>query len=251
MPYPPYHARVGRSDEHTLTGATVRAPPHSAIHHHSGLCLRTTLLYSFGVRRFWKTPLLALCSTLACSSARTGTAAPGDAGVDAARVIESYTVDAGACSATLATVEFLASPHVDVGTQVSYNSNPPSSGPHYAIWAAFREYDKAIDRRFYVHNLEHGATVFLYKCASAAACPELVRALRDVVREMPADPACSGPKNRVMLLPDPLLDTSVAVAAWGATYRADCVDPPSLLAFAKKHYAKSPEDLCADGQPDL
>src|SRR5688572_10872756 len=43
------------------------------------------------------------------------------------------------CLALQDSPELLASPHVAVGSKITYSSNPPSSGPHYPIWAAFQE----------------------------------------------------------------------------------------------------------------
>jgi len=52
---------------------------------------------------------------------------------------------------------------------------------------------------------------------------------------------------RTVITPDPLLDVPVAAAAWGYTYKADCVDLPSLIAFATEHYGNGPEVLCGNG----
>jgi hypothetical protein len=166
-------------------------------------------------------------------------------------VVAPYTIPAGACTATLEGPAILQSLHVPPGTPVTYNSNPPSSGNHYAIWAAFREYDKPVDRRYYVHSMEHGAVVFLYKCAGPTECPDIVAGLRRAIDAMPKDPLCSDVKNRIILTPDPLIDTKVAVAAWGFTYEADCVDQATLVDFAKAHYARAPEDFCSPGQADF
>ena len=98
-------------------------------------------------------------------------------------------------------------------------------------------------------NLEHGAIVFAYDCKDP--CPDVVAALTAVRDGMPADPACSGPPGpsvRAVITPDARLTTPIAVAAWGATYTATCIDPPSLRAFAKAHYAHAPENFCADGK---
>ena len=51
----------------------------------------------------------------------------------------------------------------------------------------------------------------------------------------------------MVLTPDPLLDTPIAAAAWGATYTATCIDEASLRAFADAHYGQGPEDFCSDG----
>ena len=55
--------------------------------------------------------------------------------------------------------------HVPIGSNITtWDSNPPSSGDHYPVWAAFQEYDAAVPRGYYVHDLEHGAVDFLYNC---------------------------------------------------------------------------------------
>lgn len=53
-----------------------------------------------------------------------------------------------------------------------------------------------------------------------------------------------------MITPDPLLDTPVAAAAWGATFTAQCLDAPArqlLEDFVRTHYNRAPEDVCAGG----
>ncbi len=138
------------------------------------------------------------------------------------------------------------------GTPIEYNSNPPSSGPHYPIWAAFQEYDKPIARPYLVHDLEHGAIVLLHNCALAkpnAPCPGIIEQLRKVRDAVPTDPKCdAATRVRVIIAPDPDLDVPVAAAAWGFTYKADCVDAPTLEQFAKDNYAKGPEDFCTPGK---
>jgi len=153
------------------------------------------------------------------------------------------------CEVLVDAPPFVSAEHVPVGTHVNYNSNPPSSGPHYPVWAAFNVFDKPVQREFYVHDLEHGAVVLLYKCDAPSGCPEVVLALKQVSDALPDDPLCNKAPVRVrtVITPDPLLDVPVAAAAWGWTYKAKCVDVPSLTQFAKDHYAKGPEDLCADG----
>lgn len=134
--------------------------------------------------------------------------------------------------------------HVAVCTTVEYATNPPSGGDHWPVWAAYRKYDGAIPRELYVHDLEHGGVALLFRCEGA--CPEVVSAL-DAVFDSMTDSACTGPKSRMLRAPDPELAAPIAVAAWGATYTATCIDEPSLSAFVKAHYARGPEDTCADG----
>jgi hypothetical protein len=137
--------------------------------------------------------------------------------------------------------------HQDDCTPLAYSTNPPSGGDHWPHWAAYKKYATVVPREMYVHDEEHGAVVLAYRCA--AACPDVIAALSGVFDGM-ADPLClqnPGPAARVVLTPDPLLDTPVAAATWGATYTATCIDVPSLRAFADAHYGNGREQTCADG----
>jgi hypothetical protein len=138
--------------------------------------------------------------------------------------------------------------HVPVCSSVTYDTNPPSGGDHWPIWAAYRIYQETVvPREMYVHDLEHGGIVFLFRCSGS--CTDVVDALTTAFDGMPADPLCDGmaPTARHVLTADPDLATPIAAAAWGATYTATCIDPPSLAKFARDHYAQGPEDFCTDG----
>lgn len=137
--------------------------------------------------------------------------------------------------------------HRPIGTPLTYCTTPPSSGDHYAIWAAFKEYDKPIEWPYLVHDLEHGAILLLYKCDGP--CPEILDALRRVRDSAAVDPLCDADtQKRIIIAPAPSLETKVAAAAWDAIYRAPCADVPTLEAFVRDHYRKGPEDLCSPGQ---
>jgi hypothetical protein len=140
--------------------------------------------------------------------------------------------------------------HVLTCTSVEYATNPPSSGDHWGFWAAFKEYAWPIPREVYVHDMEHGAVVLAYRCDDG--CPEVVAMLREVTLEATSDPLClevpgSSP-TRIVITPDPKLDTPIAAAAWGATYTATCIDKSSLASFVAKAYGKGPEATCFPGK---
>jgi hypothetical protein len=141
--------------------------------------------------------------------------------------------------------------HEPVCTPLTYQTNPPSSGDHWPIWAEFRSYTLPVPRQMYVHNLEHGAVVMAYSCG--ADCPEAPLAFEEAADTFGVDPLCAAKPNgaersRVIITPDPLLDEPIGIAAWRATYAATCIDPPSILAFLEEHYAKGPENLCTEGK---
>lgn len=149
-----------------------------------------------------------------------------------------------ACQALSAAQPLEGAGHVPDCYPVSYQSNPPSSGQHYQDWAAHGVYRAPLPRGFWVHNLEHGAIVLSYDCADG--CPDEVAAAETFLEELPADPSCPG-GQRVLLLPDPLLDVRWAASAWGFTLRAGCFDPHAFRRFYDEHYAKAPEDVCSEG----
>jgi len=156
----------------------------------------------------------------------------------------------GGCTFTIDSPPLQAGIHVPVGTAIQWDSNPPSSGEHYPIWAAYQTYASPVPRGYYVHNLEHGAVVFLYNCPSAP-CPDVASELEEASAALPDDALCTqqnaGVRARTIVTPDPLIDVEVAAAAWGWTYKADCVDLPSLEQFASQHYGQGPEAICSDG----
>ena len=174
---------------------------------------------------------------------------PPSTGWDGATLDAAYHPDAS-CLVTIDTPPIGAAAHLDEGTPITYGSNPPCGGPHYPRWAMYGAYTAPIPPPYWVHDLEHGAIVLLYKCAGD--CPDTVKALRQVRDALPDDPLCTsrgeGVRVRVVIAPAPTLDVPVAAAAWSWTYKAQCVDVPSLQAFVKDHYGQGEEATCGNGQ---
>lgn len=161
-------------------------------------------------------------------------------------MIDAGPSDAAVCPTTTMAVPILPAPHIAACTPITYATNPPTSGPHYPIWAAFKWYDAPVPRGFTVHSMEHGAVVFSYNCPDG--CADELGALAAFLDARPADPLCSAPlKARIIVTPDPLIDTKFAAAAWGAYYKGDCLDFAALGAFMDMYYAKAPENFCFDG----
>jgi hypothetical protein len=198
------------------------------------------------------------CGVLACGGDDDGASAGStDAGPLVCAPPASPQKPAASCEVTLESpaMQGQAGVHVPSGSAVTYCSNPPSSGPHYAIWADFQVYKAPVPAPYLVHSLEHGAVVLYWKChppaGAADECPEpeaLVNELRKIRDNVPVDPLCVAPtRARIIIAPSKDINTEVAAAAWGATYQAACVDPPTLEAFVRDHYAKGPEDVCVPG----
>jgi len=196
------------------------------------------------------TVAFAAAAMLACGSTSNDTPSGGatDAGRD--RRFSAPIHPAASCPVTIDTPELQLAMHVPEGTVITYDSNPPSSGPHYPVWANFQEYTAPLDEGYLVHSLEHGAVALLYKCeATAPGCAQTIDSLRKIRDSLATDPSCEPSiRVRVIIAPFPRLDVPVAAVAWGITYKADCVDVPTLTQFAKDNYAMSPENICAPGR---
>lgn len=154
------------------------------------------------------------------------------------------------CNAEQRNVPTQDSPHVAPGTAIAWLTNPPASGPHFPAWARWGAWP-AVERGYWLHNLEHGGVALLYRCPSGA-CEPVRDALVTAAGMIPADRACtptpSAPARvRVVVTVDNEITSPVAAAAWAWLYRADCVDGPSLQRFYTDHAGRAPEDFCFDG----
>jgi hypothetical protein len=138
--------------------------------------------------------------------------------------------------------------HLPICSPTTYGTNPPSSGNHYGIWAAYKTYTKPFPVGFWVHNLEHGAVVLTYNCP--AGCANDVARMQAFIDHLPAD-CGSAPPRRTILVPDPDLDVRFAASSWGFTLKGDCFDEAAFGAFVAAHYGNGPESICSDGVDPL
>jgi len=135
--------------------------------------------------------------------------------------------------------------HVTQCTPITYSTNPPSGGPHYAIWAAYGSYDFPVPAGYLMHSLEHGAVVFWYNCPEG--CAGELAEVEAFIAALPEDPLCAGmgAERRTVLLPWPELGSRWAASTWGFALTADCFDPTAFRTFYDDHYGRGREALCA------
>jgi hypothetical protein len=141
--------------------------------------------------------------------------------------------------------------HLAQCSDIPYDSNPPSGGDHYGVWAAFQTYDFAVPVGFLVHALEHGAVVFWYNCPEG--CADEVAQAQAMIDSFPLDPLCAGTgaSRRAVLVPNPDLDARWAASAWGFLDKASCFDEAVLRSFYNDHYGNGPEALCVSSGATL
>jgi hypothetical protein len=137
--------------------------------------------------------------------------------------------------------------HVAVGSAITWAHNPPTGGAHYPIWAAYRAYTTAVPRGYWVHNLEHGGIVLVYRPDAPAA---LAAQLGDAYQMIQNDPYCASAgllTKRALLTPDPDLADPIAVAAANWALQGTCVDASAILGFVAAHRNMARENICDDG----
>jgi len=132
--------------------------------------------------------------------------------------------------------------HVPEGSTIRYQNNPPASGPHYPVWARYQEFTTTVARGYWVHNLEHGAVVFLHRPDAPAA---VVDALRSAYRLLAPDAQCG--HRLALLTADPELSRPIAVVAADWVLTADGVDAPTIQAFVAARRNHGAEQVCDQG----
>lgn len=122
--------------------------------------------------------------------------------------------------------------HVDPGVAHDpYNSNPPTSGPHYpqpAPWGVYA--DQRPDEEL-IHNLEHGGIWISYKDPGDQA---LIDQLKDIADNYPI---------KVIMTPRPGNDSRIAVAAWTRLLPLEAFDQGQIKNFIKAYINKGPEQV--------
>ncbi len=83
-----------------------------------------------------------------------------------------------------------------------WNTDPPTSGPHYAIPALFGAYDTPLQLARVVHDLEHGGVYILY---GSKVDQSTVEGLRRFTTQHPVG---------TLLAPLPRLGRTIALGAW-------------------------------------
>lgn len=112
---------------------------------------------------------------------------------------------------------------------ITYNSNPPTSGPHAGeVPWGFSE--TSIPDVNAIHNLEHGGIWITYKDIS----DEQIDELRQLAKRN---------SQSVVVSPREDNDTAIAVASWGRLMTLDTADVVKIQSFINQNKNRSPEPL--------
>lgn len=178
-------------------------------------------------------------------------------------------------------LEDLGRDHIPVGQESKYNSNPPTSGPHYEDWVRSGIYEEVREDRNLVHSLEHGYVIMSYNCdhreisnlqfpisnvyaheedipqasdsALIASPSALIGSGSAVLSQNFKSDSCQKlvkelteiynkkGQKRLILIPRPSLDTRIALTAWGYIDKFDKFDKGRIVRFIDAHINNGPE----------
>ena len=156
---------------------------------------------------------------------------------------ELLTAPPGASATDGFATQSLGRAHVAVGTKISYRFCPPTSGSHYNAAGAgplrptFYGPDSEAGPGGWVHNLEHGYVVALYRCADGA-CPSDadLAALRSFASNGPPtqSAAACGYRSKVIVARFDELSTPYAILAWDRALLLASFDPSIARGIASR-----------------
>jgi hypothetical protein len=137
----------------------------------------------------------------------------------------------------------LPASHIQPGaSHEPYNSDPPTSGPHYPQPASAGFYDEAPSDEQLVHNLEHGYVILWYKCAAPddTECQTLKTQIKAILdRAKPVVITTSAKK--LIAVPRPALDTLIALTSWGRIDRLNTFNEAEIMEFINDFRNLAPE----------
>lgn len=114
----------------------------------------------------------------------------------------------------------LGNRHIQPPQTATYNSTPPTSGPHYGNLARWGIHEEPIPNELQVHNLEDGGVMVQYNCPDG--CDELVQQLEEVVSRY---------DTGVILAPYPDMDARIALTAWTRILKLEEFDEARITNF--------------------
>src|SRR3989344_3184046 len=111
-----------------------------------------------------------------------------------------------------------------------YNSNPPTSGPHWAGVAGAGIKDEPVPDELVLHSMEHGAVVVWYREGLDQS---------EIEKITEAFNSSSGKK---IMLARKDLDVPVALTSWGYLLKLETIDEAKIKEFIETNNDRAPEN---------
>ncbi len=127
---------------------------------------------------------------------------------------------------------------VQAGSQIAYQHTPPASGPMYPPVIQYGLYEQDVQEGFWVHILERGGIVFLYKCG--ADCSALKQELGDMLDSVPVSKHGT---VKLVIAPYANMEHLITAVAWDVQLPLDHFDLDVLTNFYVRHVDHGVEDV--------
>lgn len=121
----------------------------------------------------------------------------------------------------------------------TYNSNPPTSGPHEEVFADGYISKTPLPNWIQVHLLEHGSVLIQYNCT----CPSLVKKLEEISRSFDTyNPQMAMEMGKAVLIaPNPTIGKNkIALTAWTRLQILDRYDEKVIKTFITSWLGNDP-----------
>ena len=120
--------------------------------------------------------------------------------------------------------------HVPSSENVSYKTNPPTSGDHLAEAKTWGVYSDEIDDKAAVHGLEHGGIWISYKDIN----DDEIQSLKEI-----------GKNNSQSVIVSPRIENEdkIVVVSWGKMMKLESVDKVLIQKYIDTYKNQSPEKL--------
>ena len=181
------------------------------------------------------------------SRLRSAYALLGSGGSSSSRTRSSSSRTAGCTVQTVAALQVGRPLHPDAdGTSTKWNTDPPTSGPHYQQWAVWGAYTTPLNPAQVVHNLEHGGIFIQYGKDVPQSTVDQLKSFYDQHL------------NGTLLSPLPSLGDKIAMGVWttsspsqpntGTAHLAKCTtfDEKAYAAFFDAYQFQGPERFPAN-----
>jgi len=133
--------------------------------------------------------------------------------------------------------------HVNEGDDPGpYNSNPPTSGPHYGQEFDAGFYDQSSPQAqvpfpegYLGHNLEHGYVIYWYNCSllDEVGCDQLKEQIQTSIEKNNA--------TKLIAFPSSSIDVPVVMVSWGQMQRFENFDQGLAKKFVSANRNHAPE----------
>lgn len=134
----------------------------------------------------------------------------------------------------LQTFKIKGNGHVNPGTKVTYETDPPVAGDHFAQWVMPGFYSAPQQPELLVHSLEHGYVVIYYdKDKLDSAAMDHIKSLTD---------AYKGQWDGVVAVPRSDAENPVVLTAWNQMLKLKSYDKTKAEVFTDLFRGRGPEN---------